>query len=58
MKDDIKRPYKLYAAVASVVLSSLVADPLLDWNNPWLKALAVASVAGLSVFITPNPKVE
>lgn len=53
VKADKKRPYKMYAAMASAFLTSLL---LADTGLPvWGKALIGAVVAALAVYITPNP---
>lgn len=48
-----KKPWKMYAAVASAFLSSLL---LTDIGLPaWAKAIITAVIAALAVFLVPNP---
>lgn len=57
VKDDPTRPYKLYAMIVSAVLTSFIADAALEL--PWYVVAGLTSfISGLSVYITPNPKVE
>lgn len=50
---DSKRPYKLYAAMLSAFLTTLATS---DAPMPtWLKALILAAVSGLAVYIVRNP---
>lgn len=57
VKDDPKVPLKMYAAIVSAFLTSIIADAALD-----LPPLAVAIITGLisalAVFSTPNPKIR
>lgn len=48
-----KRPYKLYAAIASAFIASFVASGV-DLN-PYVEAAGTAVVAALAVFVVPNP---
>jgi hypothetical protein len=50
---DSKRPYKLYAAILSAFLTTLVTSDVS--LAPWAKALIVSVLAGLAVYITRNP---
>lgn len=56
MKDDPKRPYKMYAAIVSAMIVSYLATNATDLPS-WAVGLLSAIVAGIAVFLTPNPKV-
>ena len=49
---DPKRPYKMYAAIAAAMLTSVLGESSLPL---WLRILFGAIVAGLGVYLTPNP---
>jgi hypothetical protein len=53
IKADPKRPYKLYAAMASAFITSMIGAGL-DLPG-WATALGTAAVAAIAVFLTPNP---
>jgi hypothetical protein len=50
---DSKRPYKLYAAILSAFLTTLITSDVS--LPPWAKGLIVSFLAGLAVYITRNP---
>lgn len=53
--DDVKKPYKMYAAMISAALIST----LTTWADAPVAFVVIvtALISGLAVFITPNPKV-
>lgn len=53
-KADAKRPYKMYAAIASAFLTSFVATNAADLPS-WAVGLITATVAGIAVYLTGNP---
>lgn len=56
VKDDPVRPYKMYAAIVAAVLTSIVTNEAL--NLPvWGDAGITATLAGIAVYLVPNPKV-
>ncbi len=54
--DDKKRPYKMYAAIVSAAIASFIATNAADLPPLAVGALT-AVVAGIAVYLTPNPKV-
>lgn len=53
LEADKKRPYKMYAAMLSAFLTSIVASGL---ELPaWATAILVAIIAALAVYLMPNP---
>lgn len=50
---DPKRPYKAYAVMVIVALSTLVSQDLP--LNIWVKAGILCVIAGLTTYVTPNP---
>lgn len=50
---DPKRPYKMYAAMLSAFLTSIVASGLA--LPVWVTAIIVALIAALAVYLMPNP---
>lgn len=53
VESDKLRPYKMYAAMVSAFISSLLLSGV---EMPtWLKAVLGGIVAGLAVFLTGNP---
>lgn len=54
---DKKRPYKVYAAIALTFLSSILLTNATDLG-PWGIGIITAVIAGLGVYITPNPLVH
>jgi hypothetical protein len=55
--NDPKKPYKMYAGIASAFLTSIVTDATLDLPR-WVAAIISAAVAGLAIYMTPNPTVS
>lgn len=55
IKADKKRPYKMYAAIIAAFLTSIITSGL---EMPdYVKALIVAVLAALAVFVVQNPLV-
>lgn len=52
MEADPRRPWKLYACMASATLGSLLATNAL--HGIWVH-IVTAIIAGIAVYITPNP---
>jgi hypothetical protein len=55
MEDDPKRPYKMYAAVVAVVVTSFLSSEGLELS-PVVVAILTAVAAGAAVFGVRNPK--
>lgn len=53
-KADAKRPYKMYAAIASAFIMSYLSTSIGTLPG-WAVGLLTATVAGLAVYITGNP---
>jgi hypothetical protein len=56
VEDNPKKPYKMYAAMASAFITTFVAGNV-DLN-PYVEAGAVGLVAAIGVYIARNPKRE
>lgn len=55
--DDKKKPYKMYAAMLSAFIGSFLLTNSTDLPT-WAVGLLTGLVAAISVFYTPNPKVN
>ena len=55
VKDNPNKPYKAYAGIVAAVLSSLLAQ-YADAIPPVGKLIISALIAGIAVYVTPNPK--
>lgn len=53
---DRRRPYKLYAAMVSAFLSSVLLDA--TEIPPFVVSILVAANAALAVYLVPNPIVK
>lgn len=54
--DDPKKPYKAYVAAIVAAIGALVAQGAdkLPW---WVILILVSLLAGLTTFLTPNPRI-
>lgn len=55
MKDDPKKPYKMYAAMSSAFLVSFLTTNATSMPA-WAVGLLTALVASIAVYLTPNPQ--
>ena len=55
VKPDPAKPYKAYASILAVVLTTFIAQAV-DLP-PLVSAILIALAAGLAAYATPNPQV-